>query len=192
MLTLTTELDAINSMLSSIGESPVSTVDDSGVVDVVMARQILSSVNREVQSRGWHFNTEKGIQLNPSFPNKELVLPANTLRVDSVLEDAHIDVVQRGTRLYDRTNHTYAFDKSMKVDLVVLLAFEELPETARQYITIRASRIFQERTLGAPELSSFNSQDELFAKIAMLEADADTADYNMLTDSYSVARVLDR
>ena len=49
--TATTELEAINTMLSVIGESPVNTVDGSGVVDAVLARQILHEVSRHVQSR---------------------------------------------------------------------------------------------------------------------------------------------
>lgn len=49
MISPTTELEAINTMLSTIGEAPISTVEDSGVIDAVMARQILRTVDREVR-----------------------------------------------------------------------------------------------------------------------------------------------
>ena len=192
MLTPTTELDAINTMLSAIGEAPVNTVEDNGVVDAIMARQILTSVSREVQAQGWHFNTEKGYTLTPSFPAGEVFLPKTLLRIDSVGSDQNIDVVQRGQRLYDRRNHTYKFTKPVKVDMIVLLPFDDLPEVARQYITIRSARIFQERVVGSTELSQFTLRDEMRALVALREFEGDTADYNILTDSYSVARVLER
>lgn len=192
MLYPTTELEAINTMLSTIGEAPVNTVEDNGVVDAVMARQILSSVSREVQARGWHFNTEKDYVLTPSFPDGEMVLPKTLLRIDTTKLDRDVDVVQRGQRLYDRRNHTYKFSKALTVDMIVLLSFEELPEAARQYITLRSARIFQERVVGSGQLSQFATKDELRALVALNEMEADTADYNILTDNYSVARVLDR
>lgn len=192
MATLTTELDAINTMLSAIGESPVNTVEDSGIVDAVLARQILRSVSNEVQARGWHFNTEKNFLITPTYPDGELTLPKNVLKADTTEEFSYLDVVQRGLRLYDRRNHTYQFDTAVKVDMVVLLEFEELPEPARQYITLRASRIFQERVVGSQELSQFSLKDELRALVSLNVFEAETGDYNILTDSYSVFSVLDR
>lgn len=191
MLTPTTELEALNTMLSTIGESPVNSVEDNGNVDAVIARQILRATSREVQSRGWHFNTEKDYSVQPDS-NKNLVLPQTVLKADTVSPDQDTDVVVRGNRLYDRRKHTYIFDKPVKVDMVVLLPFEELPEVARYYITIRAARIFQQRVVGSDTLSSFNSQDEIRAKVVLEDYEGDTADHNILSDNYSVARVMDR
>lgn len=191
MLTPTTELEAINTMLSTIGEAPVNTVEDNGIVDAVIARQILRATSREVQARGWHFNTDKNYPLFPD-ENGELLLPVTTLRCDTVGDSQSLDVVVRGHRLYDRRNHTYQFTKDIRVDLVILLSFEDLPEAARNYITVRSSRIFQERLVGSESLSKFNTQDELRAKVVLEDYEAETADYSMLTDSYSVARILNR
>lgn len=191
MLTPTTELDALNTMLSVIGESPVNTVEDTGLVDAVLARSILRNTSREVQSRGWHFNTEKGYPLTPDFEGS-LVIPFAVLRVDSVGAGQDVDVVVRGARLYDRRNHTYSFNKELKADMVILLPFEELPEPARHYITVRAARIFQQRIVGSEVLSGFNERDELQARMVLLDADLENGDYNILSDHYDVARVLDR
>lgn len=189
MLSPTTELEAINTMLSTIGESPVNTVEDTGNVDVVIARQILQSVSREVQARGWHFNTEKNYNITPNSEGY-LVLPNTVLKVDTVYPDASKDVVVRGSKLYDRENHTYVFTDAVKVDMTVLLTFDELPEVARNYVTIRASRIFQERVVGSDTLQAFNSQDEARAAVSLMEYEADTADLNILSGNYSVYRIL--
>lgn len=191
MLTLSTELDAINTMLSNIGEAPVNTVEGSGVVDAVLARQILTSTSIAIQSEGWHFNTELNYPLTPSFPDKEIPLPPNLLRIDAVT-DAMYDVVQRGLRLYDRRNHSYQFDRGFKADLIVLLPFNELTEAARHYITIKASRIFQERIVGAEEHSRFNAKDEARALLTLQNADLKNGDYNILTDNQTTAYSLNR
>lgn len=189
MLSPTTELEAINTMLSTIGESPVNTVEDTGNVDVVIARQILNSVSREVQARGWHFNTEKDYTITPDSSGY-LLLPITVLKADTVSPDDGTDVVVRGSKLYDRRNHTYTFTGAVKVDMLVLLTFDELPEVARNYITIRASRIFQERVVGSDTLQAFNSQDEARALVSLMDYESDTADLNILSDSYSVSRII--
>ena len=189
MLSPTTELEAINTMLSTIGESPVNAVEDTGNVDVVIARQILQSVSREVQARGWHFNTEKNYTITPDSAGY-LVLPNTVLKVDTVYPDSSKDVVVRGSKLYDRENHTYVFTDAVKVEMTILLTFDELPEVARNYVTIRASRIFQERVVGSDTLHAFNSQDEARAMVSLMEYEADTADLNILSGNYSVYRIL--
>lgn len=192
MLAATTELEAINSMLTTIGESPVSSVDNNGVVDAAIAYQILQEVSREVQGRGWHFNTEVNFPLVPRYSDKNIVLPDNTMEVDSTEEDWDIDVVQRGDRLYNRKEHTFKFDKTLKATLIIQLPYEELPQYVRNYISVRAARIFQKRTVGSAELDGFTSQDEVRALVNLEDAEARTADYNVFNGNQSILRVLDR
>ena len=57
VLTLTTELEAINKVLQMSGEAPVSsTVGQVGIAK--QAQDALNSASREVQSEGWSFNTD--------------------------------------------------------------------------------------------------------------------------------------
>lgn len=187
----TTILEAVNLMLSTIGEAPVNTVENSGVLDAVAARQQLSIINREVQTRSWHWNSEENVTITPSHPEGFIILPSNTLRVDTSGPSSGIDAVQRGNRLYDRKNHTYVFGSSVTVDLTLLLPFEELPEAARLYISIRAARKFQESVLGSSDISQFTLRDEIMAKTTLEDAEADTADYNIL-NNISVLEVMQR
>lgn len=189
MTTLTTELEAINLMLSVIGESPVSSVTNTGLVDAVLAKQLLDETNREVQTRGWHWNTDKKYKIVPTTSG-EIVLPDNTLKVDAV--DPTLDVVQRGRKLWDRREHTFQIDKAVEVDIVWMLPFEELPQVARYYITVRAGRKFQDRVVGSETLSGFNSKDEAIAWVQLQDHDASNADYNMIRDSWDVGRIVYR
>ena len=182
MTALTSTLDAINMMLSIIGESPVNTVDDTGVVDAALAKQLLDETNREVQSKGWHWNTDKGYPL-PANVDGEIILPSNTLKVDSV--NVAEDFVQRGSRLWDRRHHTYEIDRTILVDITRLLDFEEIPEVARAYISVRAGRKFQDRVVGSEVLSGFNQTDERRAWVTLLNHEADNADYSLKTSIHT-------
>lgn len=191
-VTPTTELEAVNLMLSCIGESPISTLNDPSSVDAVTAVARLREVSRSVQSKGWHFNTEKNYTLTPEATHGYIYLPANCAGVDTVVPDAHVDITQRGNRLYDRRNHTFTFTKQLKVDMVVLLPFEDLPETARYYIAVRAARIFQDRSVGSETLFRFNSEDEREAKRTFSRAEGNAADHNILTGNAQFTRIISR
>jgi hypothetical protein len=189
--TPTTMLDAVNQIIATIGEPPVNSIEDNGVLDATMALQALSSVNRKVQLKGWHWNTEDNYPLAPSYPEGELHLPKNTLRVDPSGDFKSMDLVSRGQRLYDRANHTFQIGKHVTVNIVLLLPFEELPEAARTYITIKAARRFSEGQIGSELLSQFSMRDEVEARANLEEAEGETANYNIL-DNDVVDAVMDR
>ena len=120
-------------------------------------------------------------------------MPANAIEVDASEYDRNdIDVAIRGTRLYDRKNKTFQFQQEIKADLTILLEFNELPQAARHYITVRAARVFQQRVVGSNVLGSFTVQDEAAALRSMRRYEARTGDYNILTGNYSVMRIIDR
>ena len=62
--TRTTELEAVNTILSTIGEAPLNTLTGSLPVDGTTAKNVLSEINREVQSAGWHFNSHYKVDLS--------------------------------------------------------------------------------------------------------------------------------
>jgi len=186
---LLTELEAVNVLLSVIGEAPINTLTGAATVDVIQAKAILSQVSREVQSVGWHFNSEKDYPLVPDI-NQEIVLAANMVRVDAD-QYPELDVVQRGLRLYNREDHTFKFNKTVKAEVIFLLPYDEIPQIARQFIVIRAARIFQDRMVGSDTLHGFTAEDEKKALTDLREAEGDTGDYTIF-DHYDAYRPLDR
>lgn len=190
-LTLTTKLVAVNTMLIGIGEAPVNTLN-SGLQEAEIAGIMLDNISREVQSKGWAFNTDLRYSL-PTNTDNEIVVPFNCLYVDTRLirRDYDKDVILRDGKLYDRTQNTFTFTEAVEVDLVYLLDFETIPETARNYITLRAGRKFQENILGSPTITQLQSRDELDALLTLKDAETQSADYNIF-DSYDTYRALDR
>ena len=187
----TTKLDAINSMLIGIGEAPVNTLN-SGLQEAEVAAILLDNVSREVQSACWSFNTDLRYTLTPNTA-KEIVLPSNTLVVDTtkLKRDYNTDVIERKSRLYDRTKNSYEFDGDVELDITYLFDFEELPEVARRYITLRAGRKFQENILGSSEMTQLQFKDEQAALINLRDFESQSADYNIF-DNYDTYAAVDR
>ena len=191
-LALTTKLEAINTMLSNVGEAPVNSLTGSLTADVRLAQNILDEVSREVQSTGWHFNTEKEVPLAPNSTN-EIELSDGVARVD--LEGEHVDVdfdvVVRGNKLYNRKKRTYTFTETKKYTVTYMLDWEQLPESARRYIMIRSARIYQDRLIGSEKLSAFSRSDEQSALFSLRDYEMETADYSLF-DNWDVSRIIDR
>lgn len=181
------ELDAVNAMLGVIGESPVSQLDGIAMIDVSIARQILHETSREVQTTGYNFNTEYNYPL-PNDSNGFIPIPTNTLWLDITNTFSSYDLVQRGGYFYDRANHTkvITIDSALaplKADIFFFLAFSDIPQYARNYITIKAARRFQRRMLSADTIEKMTAAEELEARIQMEQADSSVNDYNMLTSN---------
>lgn len=188
-MTPLTELEAVNIMLSAIGETPVNSLT-SGLVEAELAETILGQVSRSVQTQGWSFNRDIGVELSANT-NGEVPLPNNVLSADSINVYNSRNLIQRGQKFWDRKELTYIINESVKADLVYELTFTDLPPIARSYITVRAARIFQDRIVGADTLHGFQKTDEDQALIALKDAEAEMQDHNIF-NNYDVFRVIDR
>jgi hypothetical protein len=185
MPTLTTKLETVNSMLGHIGETPVNSIADTNALPVsaAMAVTIVDEVSREVQAEGWHFNTENNVELTPDSQGI-ITIPEDIIELD--VADKTIDVVQRGLSLFDRRTNTTTFKDKITVSLIRLLDWDSLPEVARRYITLRASRVFQGRVVGSRELEALIARDEFQARARLMNADGNTSDRTIF-DSPDVA-----
>jgi pantothenate kinase len=185
MPTLTSKLEAVNSMLGHIGESPVNSISNTNALPVSAATAIsaLDEISRAVQSVGWQFNTEVNVSLSPAGDGT-ITLSEDILELDPI--DTSIDVVQRGLSLFDRSNNTTVFTKDIKVNQTRLLDWDSLPEPARRYIVLRASRVFQGRIIGSRELEALIARDEYKAYAALMDFDSGSSDRTIF-DSYDVA-----
>ena len=190
----TTELEAINTILSTIGEAPLNTLTGSLPVDGTIAKNVLSEVAREVQSQGWHFNTHINVTLARDTDNK-VPIATNVVRVEldpRKYSKGQYDIVQRDSFLYNLAENKDTFDVNFeKVKIVYLLPFNEIPEQAKRYITIRSARIFHDRTLGANTLHKFSVEDEAKALTILKQAESLTGDYSIFDtpeQAYTVVR----
>ena len=187
----TTKLQAVNTILSVVGQAPRNSLTGSQTSEDRLALSILDEVIREVCIRGWHFNTEEDVPLVPDNDGF-ITVPGNWGRVDlDVSRYPTKNVVIKDGRLYDKDGRTFVWGSTVNATLVYLLDFEELPELARQYTMIRAARKFQERAQGSVQHAQFTARDEAQAYANLRHGEAQDSDRTIF-DNWGVARVVFR
>lgn len=172
-----TRLDAVNIIISNIGQAPVTRIDTENPM-VQMAVNVLAEVSETVQGEGWVFNTERNYPF-PLDDRGEVRLPENILTLDNPEYSAG-DLVIRNGKLYDKRGHTYTFKNDLELDVVWLFDFEDLPMAARNYIVTRAANLFAGRAVGSAEQVKFGEREEAASRAALIEYETQQGDYNVL------------
>ena len=143
------ELPAINQILTSCGQAPVTTLDQTNP-EVAIAYATLLQVSREVQSEGWTFNKEYHYEFNKDN-NNEILIPNNViqLKLSENAQNMTYDAVRRQGKLYDRQNHRYTWEYSpIECDVTWEFDWVDLPEPVQNYITARAATLVSGRIVG--------------------------------------------
>ena len=183
-----TELDAVNTVLATIGEAGISSLSDNlnEVTDSALAQRTLKEVSRDVQSEGWSWNTDESVDINPTVAGT-YVVPGNTLTVNfSPNTYPDTQYVMRGLRVYDRNHQRYDFGSVIgnapitAAKIVAELAWDELPHAAQQYITIRSARIFSDRYVASSIVFTYTVADEDQARTLLIRSEENTLNNNLL------------
>jgi len=179
-LARTSKLEAVNKALQMMGEAPVNSLQ--GLLGLGnLAETTIDSVSRKLQTEGWSFNTDYQVSLVRDSTTNHISVGANVSRIYVDPYDyPDIDVVQRGSKLYDRKNNTYEFEKNLKVDMTILLDWDDLPEHARVYIMTKTGRELQESMIGSKDLTEINLLVEQEVRGQFLEEETTLSDHSML------------
>jgi len=177
--TKATRLAAVNTIISNIGQAPVTALDTGNPL-VEMAELVLDEVTLAVLAEGWEFNTERYYPFTPDA-NGNIFIPTNVLSLDTAPGSACQAVIRDG-KLYDRVKHSYTFSETQELDVTWLFDFEDLPEVYKNYITIRSANVFAGRSVGSQEAVSFGQREETIARATLMEYDTQQADYSIFAD----------
>jgi len=170
-------LTAINILLQTINELPIeSTTDLTNSTTGQLAEVTINEVKMAVLAQGWHFNTDFGYPLPPNT-NGYIAIPYNIL--DIVASNGK-NYVMRDWKLWDKDNMTFNFTDAVPCDIVWNMDFNSLTHPLRHYITIRASRIFQSRTIGDQVAYAYTVKDEDDAYLSAKVSDGRTGQYNII------------
>ena len=90
----TTELEAVNYMLLSIGESPVSSLTGTSTADVSIAKEIINRVSTDVQAQGWSWNTDLNYKIIQDS-NGYIPLPTDAMMADTVGNSQTKNLIER-------------------------------------------------------------------------------------------------
>ncbi len=183
----TEELPAINEILASVGQAPVTTLDQTNP-DVAIVYNTLLTVSREVQAEGWTFNTESGVT-KQTDANKEFTIPNNYLQVDLTHNSSNStrNVVRRKkpgesqSKLYDKYNHTFELtataEQEILLDIVYYFDWVDLPIPIQDYIVAKAAAVVSSRIVGDTNIYQILQQKEMMSRANALEYETNQGDY---------------
>ena len=181
-----TEVEAINTILSVIGEAPIESLANEAttqITEVTLARRTLDEVRRDVAAEGWTWNTDYGVVLERTTDNT-FPLPVNILRAEFDIHwGKNANYVVRGGLVWDNQLRTFNLPDVETITVaraIVDLDFGDLPHAAAHYITIRAARIYGARYVNSSVIFSFTSQDEQYARVMMMRGEELVDQNNML------------
>ena len=188
-----TELSAVNSILGSIGQAPVTTlgavttdatssgqeiVNTFANPQIAIIHNLLMEVTKDVQNEGWHFNKQDNKKVSPDG-NGNFVIPNNYLRYDvhNGLYDRNLDVVRKNGKLFDNVTDTDVFTGDLYFDITYLLDFNDVPPAIQRYIIARASVRAATQLVSNQELVQLLRFEEAQTRASALEYDCEQGDH---------------
>ena len=177
-----TELSAVNAILGAIGQSPVTSLNFTNP-EVGFIYNLLRDANVDLQNEGWHFNTERHVTYTPDA-NGKIAIGNDILKMDTTdgwIDRTH-DVVKRNGYLYDKQSHSDDFSGhsgGIKLDIVRLISYEDLPEVFKRYIIYKASVRAATQLVGNPQLAQLLAQQEALSRAAIMEYECNQGNHTM-------------
>jgi len=188
-----TDLSAVNRMLASVGQAPVTAIDteeftnQDGVTqeiqtnpEVAIAINTLSEVSREVQAMGWTFNFEYNVTYTPDPVTKYIQVPFNIIQMDAsqnVASNRSLDLIRKNGRMWDRIAQTDQFENPIQFDIILMYNWEDLPIPIQDYIVAQASAVFAQRVTGDPQQVQMLEQKAMMCRTYALEYETQQGDY---------------
>ena len=176
-----TELSAVNSILGSIGQAPLTTLDMTNP-EVSYVYNIFRESLIDIQNEGWVFNREENVPLSPDSTTKYIEWPADALRIDITGNqyDRSMNIVKRAGKLYDKVLKKFEFDQTIYADIVRVYDFDDIPSVFQRYITYRASTRAATQLVSNPQLVQLLGQQEAIARAACMEYECNQGDNNFM------------
>lgn len=174
-----TELSAVNTILVAAGQAPITTLDETNP-DVDIVYSTLVAVNREVQAEGWSFNRELEY-LMPRDTNNEIIVPSNVIQINvsRIADNAGVEVVPRDGKLYNKTDHTYQWERDVKCDVLWLFPFVDTPQVIKDLVTARAALVAVTSMVGDREQYTLLQQREARAQANAAQYESEQGRYSM-------------
>jgi hypothetical protein len=170
-----TELEAVNEILSALGQTPVNSLETSSRL-ALLALNELRSNTKAVQSEEWSWNTDPDRTLSADTATGEIRVPTGTLAF-RVHGEPWMQL--RDGRLYDRAKETFAIETAKAGHLVLILDWEDLPYAAQRYITTRSARKLYSSHVGSSD-DGYQSlyREEMMARATCVDDDLRAAQMN--------------
>lgn len=181
-----TELDAVNELLDAIGESAITSFDET-FEDAAQARRVLHLTSRRVQTRGWSFNRDTEYELPANIEGK-VPVPRNVLAIDFPNDTSYM---LRDGFVYSKDSRTDIIGASVTADITWFRAFEDLPIPAQDYVVAAAAMKFQSDTNSDDASYAFDDREVRRAYAEFLRSEVSTLNLNV-NNTPTMQRIVSR
>jgi hypothetical protein len=146
-------LEAVNYMLSLTGSAEVATLEHN-LPDIIAAKKRIEENRRSLLKKGWWFNTDLNVKLDPNDTGEIVV--ANALKV----KGTSMFVSLLNGKLYNPSNQSSIFTQCVYADVTRDYEWDFLPESVQDYIMRKSGK-----DMVVHELEDYNKAQLLEAEV---------------------------
>jgi hypothetical protein len=181
----TTEISEVNKVMRFIGESPVSALNSNSLASECV--RLLRDTDKELQGRGWWFNTEEDVELTPASATNTIVVPNTILSLEANDYDVRIQKIIALNFLYDLSKQSYQdWTSPIKCKVVYQRSLDDTPQKYREYLSVRVAilltELYPKSGIDIQRLPKMEAELRAYFK----DREADEANYSVF-DNYDTA-----
>ncbi len=137
-----TELSEVNKVMRFIGERPVTSLNSNSLASECV--RLLRDTDRELQGRGWWFNTEKDVELTANGSG-QITVPTDALSVELNAYATRIKTVGGVRYLYDLKEKSYtSWSDTVKAKVIYQRLLKDTPSKYLEYLNVRVAILLTE------------------------------------------------
>jgi hypothetical protein len=137
-----TELLEVNKVMRFIGEPPVSALNSNSLASECV--RLLRDTDKELQGRGWWFNTETDVELTANGSG-QLVVPTDALSVELNEYATRIKTVGSTRYIYDLKDKSYtSWSGTVKAKVIYKRDLDDSPSKYLEYLSVRVAILLTE------------------------------------------------
>ena len=190
-----TLLDGVNDVLRRVGKPPVASNDTNGTSTHAHVERFLEDASRDVQKRGWQWNTKYDVNVDPNNSGNIVVNTlegsADIFNVDTYGADSTKNVTRVGNTLFDLDNNTNTFTGPLRLIYSYKFAFAEMPDAFQDWVVAKAALEFL-YSYAPDQARILRLKEEVaLAETAAKRAEMRSADVSVL-DTHALTQVRGR
>jgi len=137
-----TELSEVNKVMRFIGEAPVTALNSNSLASECV--RLLRDTDKELQGRGWWFNTEKDVELTANVSG-QITVPTDALSVELNDYATRIKTVGGVRYLYNLKDKSYtSWSGTIKATVIYERTLIDTPQKYLEYLSIRVAILLTE------------------------------------------------
>lgn len=190
-------LEAVNSVLTDMGRSPVNQISTSQNPEASEIEQLLYQMTRKILERGWATNRREKVSLTPAT-NGEITIPANALSVEISQHYTQTQglpkLTTRQGKLYDLDNGSYDLSAfaSVLVNILERIDFVDLSHPMQSYVVDHTAYEYALKKVPDPSLHETLRANLIMSQARAIQEDVRNNNENMLTGNRSTYDIVSR